>query len=126
MANELGTEHHKVFPATKNGETLIVVPRGDATGFLDIDVNNEMNTLLSLLGTGGLDNVVVDLNASSYFGSVVIGVINSLALKACENGGRAAICNASEDMLGVLKVMKLDVILPHYPSLRKALKAVRL
>ena len=118
------TQFNKVFLTDLNKQTLIVSPAGDAIGFRDSDVNKEMHTLLELIGQSEVSHLIIDLGNSEYFGSVIIGAINSLGLKTREQGGRVALCNASDDMIGILRAMKLDDIWAHYDSRKAALKAI--
>ena len=89
------TQFNKVFPTAVNKQTLIVSPAGDAISFRDSDINNEMHTLLEVIGQPEISHLIIDLESSEYFGSVIIGAFNSLGLKTREKGGRIALCNAA-------------------------------
>ena len=102
------TQFHKVFLAEQEGNTLVVTPRGDAVGFRDSDVAGELNNLLSLIGTPGIVNLVVDLGSSDYFGSTMIGAINQLGTRFRDIGGRIALCNVSPQMTDMLEIMHLN------------------
>ena len=93
MAGLEQTQFHKVFLAEVEGRTLVVTPRGDSIGFRDTDVAGELKTLLSLIGTPGIVNLVVDLGNAEYFGSTMIGAINQLGTRFREIGGKIALCN---------------------------------
>ena len=118
------TEFHKAFPAELRKETLVVSPAGDAVGFRELDLNKEIKTLLEILDQPEVKNLVVDLGTSKYYGTIIIGAFNVLGTKVRETGGKIAMCNASEDMRGILRVMNLDTLWPHYDSLKEALKAM--
>ena len=87
------TQFHKIFVAEVEGHTLVVTPRGDSVGFRDSDVADELNNLLSLIGTPGIVNLVVDSGSSEYFGSTMIGAINQLGTRFREIGGKIALCS---------------------------------
>ncbi len=119
------TKFHKVFPAELKRDTLIVSPGGDAVSFRDTDINRELNTLQRLIEQPDVSNLIIDLGSSDYFGSIIIGAINNMGLKAKEAGGRIAICNSSPDMLGILKVMNLDTLWTHYDTKKEAIRALK-
>jgi anti-anti-sigma factor len=117
-------QFHKVFPAELRKDTLVVSPRGDSISFRDSDIDKEIKVLLEILDQPQAKNLVVDLEASRYFGTTIIGAFNVLGTKARDRGGKIALCNASGDMRGILSVMNLDTLWPHYDSLKEALRAV--
>ena len=119
------TQHNNVLRVERKRNTLVVTPAGDGIGFRDADIQQELNLLLSLLDGPDFDNVVVDLGGANYFGTTIIGCITGLGRKTEETGGRLAVCNASEDMQGVMQVMHLDRRWPHFDSLRDALKSLK-
>jgi anti-anti-sigma factor len=126
MAKVRQTEFHKVFLAEQKDETLVVIPQGDAIGFRDSDIHGEMKTLLALLDDKAqFVNLVVDLKHAEYFGSTILGGLNSLGLKVRDAGGSAALCNVSEEMRSILKVMNLDSLWPNFNSRKAALKFVK-
>ena len=125
MVNMKQTKYHKVFPAELKRDTLIVSPGGDAVSFRDSDIHRELNTLQQLIEQPETTNLIVDLGSSDYFGSIIIGAMNSLGLKAKEAGGRIAICNASADMIGILKVMNLDKIWSQFDTRKEAIRAFK-
>lgn len=124
MARLEQTQFHKVFPAELEGNTLVVTPRGDAIGFRDTDVAGELKTLIDLIGTPGIVNLVVDLGSSNYFGSTMIGAINQLGSKFREVGGRIALCNASPQMADMLEIMHLSDVWMSFDTRKIALRAM--
>ena len=119
------TEFHQVFLVESKGETLIISPTGEAFEFRHSLVVSEMHTVLELLEEPAVRNLVIDLTRAEYYGSVIIGALNTMVNRILENGGKVATCNASEEMQNVLKIMNLTERWPNYPSRRKALKAMK-
>ena len=119
------TQFHKVFLVEGKGDTLIVSPTGEACEFRHSLVIDETNTILKLLEEPEICNLVIDLSREEYFGSVIIGAANTMINKVLDRGGRAATCNASEEMQNVIQIMNLSERWTNYPSRRKALKAVK-
>ncbi|QDU38929.1 STAS domain protein [Maioricimonas rarisocia] len=115
----------KIFGLSEQRGVLIVVPKGDAVGFRDTDVDHELQEILSRIEAGGSSSVVVDLGGSSYFGSVMIGAVNAIGKTARDRGGEMAICNASPEMKAVMNAMKLDDLWEQYESRSAAVKAVK-
>jgi len=116
------TQFHKVFLADVDGHTLVVTPRGDAVGFRDSDVAGELNTLLSLIGTPGIVNLVVDLSSAEYFGSTMIGAINELGKRFRDIGGKTALCEVSPQMSDVLDIMHLGDVWLKFDTRKIALR----
>ncbi len=119
------TTFHKVFLVETKNETLIVSPTGEAFEFQHTKVISEMNTILDLVEEFDVKNLVIDLGREEYYGSVIIGAMNSMVAKVESNGGHAATCNASEDMQNVIRIMNLTERWPNYPTRKKALKAIK-
>ncbi|MCH8830764.1 MAG: hypothetical protein IID45_14400, partial [Planctomycetes bacterium] len=80
MAPSTNAELHTVFPVERRGDTLIVTPRGSASGFGIREMESELKTVLAILDGPEIKNVIVDLQAAEYFGSQMIGAINSMIL----------------------------------------------
>lgn len=116
---------HKVFLLEAKGDALIVSPTGEAFEFGQMKVISELNTILELVEEDGVSNLIIDLGRESYYGSVIIGAINSMVNKVLDQGGRVATCNASVEMQRVLAIMNLSERWPNYPNRKKALKAVQ-
>ncbi len=125
MAELSETRHNKVLLAKQKQSTLIVTPAGDTVGFNDGDLQSELRVLMSLLDGTNLKNVAVDLGGANYFGTVIIGCITSLGQKAEEVGGQLIICNSSEEMLGIMRVMHLGERWPNFETLRAGLKELK-
>jgi len=116
------TQFHKIFVAEVEGRTLVVTPRGDSIGFRDSDVANELNTLLSLIGTPGIVNLVVDFGSAEYFGSTMIGAINQLGARFREIGGKIALCSLSPQMSDMLDIMHLSDLWMKFDTRKVALR----
>jgi anti-anti-sigma factor len=119
------TNLHRVFLAEVEGNTLVVTPRGDAVSFRATDVAGELQTVLELAGSPGINNLVVDLGSSEYFGSTMIGAINQLGIRFRDAGGRIALCNASPQMANVLDIMHLRDVWMTFDSRKIAVRAMR-
>ncbi len=116
---------NKVFRLERDGNVLIVVPQGDASGFRYNDVHQESNATLQVLDDPSLSNVVIDFKSELILGSIILSVLIKVCRKAGAKGGKAAFCNASADMLEVLATMNLTKLWSHYPSRAEAIDAVR-
>ena len=118
------SKFHKVFPVEMHGNILVVLPQGDAVSFRDADVSCELNTVLEIIDQMGKVSLLVDLSSGDYYGSTIIGAINQMGMKVREAGGRVALCEASDQMLDVLRIMKLDELWMNFDTQRIALKAL--
>jgi len=118
------SKFHKVFPVEMHGSAVVVAPKGDAVSFRDSDVVGELNTVLEILDHLGPVDLLIDLSGDDYYGSTIIGAINNMATKVRDAGGRVALCAASQQMLDVLKIMKLDQLWMNFDTRKIALKAL--
>lgn len=119
------TTLHRVFLVESKGDTLIVSPTGEAFEFRHTMVISEMNAILELLEEPEVGNLVIDLKREEYYGSVIIGALNTMVSRMIEKGGRVATCCASEEMQNVIRIMGLSERWPNHPTRRKALKALK-
>jgi anti-anti-sigma regulatory factor len=119
------TALNKVFRLERDGNVLIVIPQGDASGFRYNDVHQESNVTLQVLDDPALQHVVIDFTSEQILGSIIISVVIKVCRKAGGKGGKAAFCNASDDMLEVLTTINLTKLWAHYPNRSEAIAAVR-
>lgn len=118
------TRHNKVFSTERNGDTLVVIPLGDASEFHYGDVHTESNKVRRLLEGGAFKNLIVDLGSAPVFSAVTINVVVALSRIASNRGGRAVLCTASEKTRGVLQTMKLLELWPLFTNRDEAIRAL--
>lgn len=124
MARFSQVDRHALYPVEEWGDTLVLIPRGDAAGFNPATVNQEMATVTELAQSPGIRHLVIDLGDANYFGSVVLGGLVQLSQAVRNRGGRIAICNASQDMQDILRFMKLDTLWEVFPDRNVALRRI--
>jgi len=114
----------RVFQYERQQDTLIVTPARDSLDVMESDLRREVEALHKLMDTPGVKNLVIDVGDAPHLGSLIIGALMALCKKADDRGGTSAFCNASEGMLDMLQIMKIDSVMPYYPSLQEAVDAV--
>lgn len=119
------TSLHRVFLAESKGDTLIVSPTGEAFEFRHMMVVSEMKAILEILEEPEVNNLVIDLSREEYYGSVIIGALNTMVSHMIDNGKHVVTCCASEEMQNVIRIMGLSERWPNHPTRRKALKALK-
>lgn len=119
------TRLSQVFDMKTKDNILIVIPRGDATSFRGVDIEREMHDIKNHMQQNNMWKVAVDLSAASFFGSLILGVINSIGQYAKENGGTLVMFGASDQMKEVLKLMKLSELWPDFPEEKHAMKVLK-
>ena len=124
MARFTNLDRHSLYPVEIFGDTLVVIPRGDAAGFNPTAVNHEMATVMELAQSPGVTHLIVDFSGANYFGSIVLGGLVQLAQAVKKRGGRTAICQASQDMQDILRIMKLDALWEAFPDRATALRRI--
>lgn len=115
---------HRVLEVDLMGDTLVVIPAGDAVGFGLNVVNNEVAKVLEVAKSNRVKHLVIDLGRANYFGSVMIGEFMRLGVAVRERGGRIALAGASTDMQDVLRIMKLDAMWEVFPRRDDAVRAI--
>lgn len=115
---------HRVFPAELLGDTLIISPTGDAVGFGLNQVSIESSTLQDYARSGAAKHLIIDLSRANYFGSIVLGELIKIGSILKQSGGRIVLAGASNDMLDVLRIMKLDVMWELFDSRPQAIARV--
>jgi anti-anti-sigma factor len=115
----------KVFQSERQQDTLVVTPSRDALEVMESDLRREVDALHRLLDTPGVINVVVDVGNAPHYGSLIIGALMALCKKANDRGGTAVFCNASQGMLDMLQIMKIDSVMPYFPTRSEAMQAVQ-
>ncbi len=124
MARFTQVDRHSLYPVEQWGDTLVVLPRGDAAGFNPTTVNREMATVTELAQSPAVRHLIIDMSGANYFGSIVLGGLVQLSQAVRNRGGRVAICDASQDMQDILRIMKLDTLWEIFPDRRTALRRV--
>lgn len=115
---------HRVLEVDLFGDTLVVIPAGDAVGFGLNVVNNEVAKVLEVAKSSRVKHLIIDLGRANYFGSVMIGEFMRLGVAVRERGGRIALSGASADMQDVLRIMKLDSMWEVFPRQDDAVRAI--
>ena len=117
-------DSHRAFRYERDGATLIVSLQGDSLNTEESALEREIDTLHKVLDEPEIKHVVVDIGSLPFFGSIIIGAIMALCQKAISRGGKAALCDASDGMRDVIRIMKLDTVLPYYQTREEALKSL--
>jgi len=116
---------HKVLLYEIDGDTLIVTPKGDSLSVEERVLEKEIAALHKLIDSPPLTHVVVNVGGAPYFGSLMMGAMIALCKRATDGGGKAAMCSASGGMLESIQIMRLDTVIPHFPTPAAALAFVR-
>jgi anti-anti-sigma factor len=115
----------KVFPHEVFDEVIVVIPEGDALGVQETQLRGEINAMHELLERPASKALIVDLGRAKYFSSIVVGAVLTLCSKMKQLSRPAALCNATEAMLDVIQIMKLDTVFPYHETRDDALRSVR-
>jgi anti-anti-sigma factor len=115
------TPSTRIFPYERRDAALVLRPSGDSLGVQELDLKREIDALHKVLDDKSLTTFLVDVGKAPYFSSIVLGAVLAMCDKVCKRGGRAAFCNASEGMLDIMQIMKLDTIVPYYATCDEAL-----
>lgn len=114
----------KIFEANVEGKTLIVASLGNAGSLVGEEMGYELIGLLEQFEQAGLDNAVIDLEKSSYFGTSMLQVMTAIWKRVRAHGGKMALCNVSQTGQEVLHVTRFDTLWPIRSSREEALETV--
>ena len=117
------THTNTVFTIQLVGQTLVVTPQGNSTGFRYNDIHAETNAVITAVGRQNARNLVIDFNRVEIVGSIMISAIIKLARKITAKKGQAAFCSASETMKEVMQSMNLTRLWPYFESQEEAIKS---
>jgi len=115
---------HRAFDFEREGATLIVMLKSDSLSTEESALEREINALHKELDKPDILNLVVDIGPEPFFGSIVIGAVMALCHKAVSGGGKAILCNASDSMRDVIRIMKLDTVMPYCDSREEAMQSL--
>jgi anti-anti-sigma factor len=66
--------------------------------------------------------LILDLSAVSFLNSTSLSILDQCAKTARERGGQLALAGVTRELLGVIRIVKLDRTVPIFPSWREALQ----
>jgi len=96
-----------IFEFERQDNVLILTPNGPFMEFRDNDIRNGYNEAYRILMEPELEHLIVDFTQMDYFGSTFVGILIRLSKKVCGDGGKAILCNLSEDMREMMKSLML-------------------
>ena len=114
----------QIFDARIEGNTLVVVSLGNAGSLVGEEMACELTGLLEQFEQSGLQNAVIDLRNSPYFGTSMLQVMTALWKRVRARGGKMAVCSVSDTGLEILQVTRFDTLWPICSSQEQALKVV--
>lgn len=114
----------RFFDASSEGNTLVVASLSDAGGLVGEEMAYELTELLEQFEQSNLQNVVIDLTHSPYFGTSMLQVMTALWKRVRARGGKMALCRLSDMGQEILHVTRFDSLWPICPSRDEALQTV--
>lgn len=112
---------HWLLPVEWLGDTLIVTPRSDETGYAPTLFSMELKQLTEIAKSGRFNHIIIDLGDSTYFGSKMIGGFTELR-QALGDNGRVVFCEPSREMRVMLEKLHIDRLIPTIPTRREAVR----
>ena len=117
------THTNTVFTTQLVGQTLVVTPQGDSSGFRYNDIHAETNAVITAIDRQKAQNLVINFNSVEIVGSIMINAIIKLARKITSKKGQAAFCSASETMEEVMQSMNLTRLWPCFDTQEEAIRS---
>jgi anti-anti-sigma factor len=101
------TTDRQVFEFERHENVLIITPNGPFMDFRDNDVRDGYNAAYRILTEPEVEHLIVDFTRMDYFGSTFVGILIRLSKKVRRDGGKAVLCNLSENMHQMMKSLML-------------------
>lgn len=117
------THTNTVFTTQLVGQTLVVTPQGNSTGFRYNNIHAETNALITAMDRQNARNLIINFNSVEFVGSIMISAMIKLARKIAAKKGQAAFCSASETMKEMMRSMNLTRLWPYFDSQEEAIKS---
>jgi anti-sigma B factor antagonist len=114
----------RMFDTLFEGTTLVIAPTGPVSNLAVQDMLSEVAPLVALVESEECQSVVVDMGKVTFFGSVLLGVLNSLSKHIRQRHGQFVLCGLSQVGGEVIHATRFDTLWPIYPSREEALKAM--
>ncbi|MFW5770083.1 MAG: STAS domain-containing protein [Spirochaetota bacterium] len=103
-----------------NGSTAIVFARGP----LHNSTSDEFESYISQIVDDGIKSVIFDSASVDYISSTGIGALLYVNRKLISNNGKFILCNVPENIISILKIIKLDNVLNIVSSQEDAIEAI--
>ena len=114
----------RFFDANNEGNTLVVASVTDIGGLVGEEMAFELTGLLERFEGTDLQNVVIDLEHSPYFGTSMLQMMTALWKRVRARSGKMAVCSVSETGREILRVTRFDTLWPICDDRNEALQAV--
>jgi anti-sigma B factor antagonist/stage II sporulation protein AA (anti-sigma F factor antagonist) len=114
----------RFFTLQVEGSTLIVAPTGPVSNLSGHEMQPEVSELMALFQKEQCRDVLIDMEKASFFGSVLLGALNSIFRQVRQRAGKMAICNLSGVGLEVVHVARFDTLWAVYPTREAALRSL--
>lgn len=118
-------ESGKLLAVHTEGSTLIVAPTGPVSNLVGFEVQPEVAQLLALFQKEQCRDVLVDMEKVSFFGSVLLGALNTIFRQVRQRGGKLVICNLSGVGREVVHVARFDTLWVVCPTREEAFQLLR-
>jgi anti-anti-sigma factor len=114
----------KYFAVHLDDTTLIVATTGPVSNLAGHDGHPELEHVLAVVQGNQCRNVLVDLGKASFFGSVLLGALNTIWKQVRQRNGKLVLCSLSDLGREVIHAARFDTLWEIYPTREEALKAL--
>jgi anti-sigma B factor antagonist len=110
------------FQTTQSGAVTVITLQGNLMGGPDAStLNGQLHSLLA----EGKKHVVLDLAGVQFINSSGLGLLIGGVTTMRSAGGSLKIAGASEKILGLIRITKLESVFETYPSVDDAVASVK-
>ena len=107
-----------------NRENDILVIEFCSDSILDsVQIESIGGELYTIADRSAFSRIIVDLENVEFMSSALIGVFIKFNMRVRKNESELKLCNASEDLINVLKVTKLDNVFDIHTTRRAAIES---
>ncbi len=118
-------KHLRIFRVDSLEDFLVITPQSEGASFRYSDLQMEGNVVRTMAADKKYKALIINLELMNYFGSEFIGALITIAREKKNRGGKAVVCQATDQMREVLGNMSLFKLWPYYATIDDAVIALR-
>jgi anti-anti-sigma factor len=107
------------------GKDKRIIVKFDLKGTLDNNNSAEFENITSILITGGVRKLLLDIDDLQYIDSTGIGALISLTKKLRKENGQVAIARYTAQILTILRPINIEKFIQFFPTINEGVDYLR-
>lgn len=114
----------RVFSVRLEDTTLIVTPTGPVSNLAGQEMHPEVEEIMAAVRNEHCRDVLIDMEKATFFGSVLLGMLNAIWKHIRPRKGKLVLCNLSRLGGEVIHAARFDTLWEIYPTREEAKQAL--